>query len=504
MCERIAAGALVALALGILATVSVGNGLYYDDEAWTLNLFARAHGPLAIIREANSGDVHPPLGYLVFAGLHALLGDWLKVKLAMGWANAMAVGALVGMAGKGTMAGASRPTLWLSALLAGGAASVIMWGASLRWYALFDPVWWLALGYVGWTARNLRQSAAAIAVAGLVLFHTNYLACLAVPPLALVAALRHGRTATRTEWRTALAILAAAMLPCLPQAWIMLHVHLGYQGEERGSLIKSAAQTLATVIPGGALVPLTPAALAFTLGAALALAFAYVRRAAIPPETRHLALILALGVVGMVLTGLGYRQRNSLWLHLPFLLLLARALASLPARLAAPLLALLLPAEAVSMVHVARHHGTVKRSFDTPYAEAMATIAKLAQGCPATLVFHHDPVLDVLLAQARIRQLSPYSALGMGPEPVAPGQCVIRVESWAGVIDPALIAAWDRQLQPAGFYPETRTAIGHDDEAALKSRLTGTRLPESYLVIERLRATRLAVLRFPAAPPPGN
>ena len=139
--ERLA-GALVVLAvLALLAVVSNRAGSFFDDEIYTIGLLEPCRSWRDVIAAANGGDVHPPLGYLIDFGLWRLLGEWKAVQLVAGLANAAALAAVAWIAAPALP---RRTWLILVALLA-TAASVVMWGASLRWYAWFNPVFALAL-----------------------------------------------------------------------------------------------------------------------------------------------------------------------------------------------------------------------------------------------------------------------------------------------------------------------------------------------------------------------
>ncbi|MCW1383854.1 hypothetical protein OLX02_13600 [Novosphingobium sp. KCTC 2891] len=487
--ERLAASLAVFLVLAILAVVSVAHGTFYDDEAWTLHFMDRAPTVWRVIAEANAGDVHPPLGYVIMRVLHDVLGSWLAVKLAGGlWSAA-------GMAGLLWFAGAScdRRTLAWSALLLAGAATAVMWGTSLRWYAWFNPLYWPLAGFAGWRARSLTSGAAALAVGGVLLFHTNYLAALAVPPLALVVCLRHGAAAgTAERWRAA-AVLLAGALACLPQAWVMARVHMADGAEQTGSLGQALAQAGSTAVLGNAVFVAAPLALAFALVSLVALALAVTK-----PEWRRAAmpLLVPLIVSGglLVLSGVGYRGRNAVFLHPLWLLLVARALAASPRWLQGVGLAAALAMAALGLRNVAIHDGTMKRSFNTPYAAAMERLRAQAQACRAATVIHHDPVLGVLLAQAGMPQREAFMEQ-RAPVMLQPGDCLLAVHGWRGPRDPGRMAAWEASFRAPALVSAGRQPLGRDADAAMKARLSGESLDEAYLVLEPLRARSPMVYR---------
>ena len=165
--ERLA-GALVVLAvLALLAVVSNRAGSFFDDEIYTIGLLEPCRSWRDVIAAANGGDVHPPLGYLIDFGLWRLLGEWKAVQLVAGLANAAALAAVAWIAAPALP---RRTWLILVALLA-TAASVVMWGASLRWYAWFNPVFALALAAQLWLPLRRNDAAAVLAASSVVLLY---------------------------------------------------------------------------------------------------------------------------------------------------------------------------------------------------------------------------------------------------------------------------------------------------------------------------------------------
>ncbi len=139
--ERIAGGLIVLAGVSLLTLVSNRIGSFYDDEIYTIRLLEACRSWRDVIASANSGDVHPPLAYLIDYSLWQLLGNWKAVQLIAGLANAAALAEVAWIAAPVLP---RRSWLILTALLA-TAASTVMWGASLRWYAWFNPVFALAL-----------------------------------------------------------------------------------------------------------------------------------------------------------------------------------------------------------------------------------------------------------------------------------------------------------------------------------------------------------------------
>lgn len=486
--ERAAATVLVFVTLTAIAAASVANGSFFDDETWTLWFLTSYSGPAAIVAAANAGDVHPPLSYLLLAALHRALGDWTAVKLATGTLTAAGMAALTWFAA----AGLRRDAFFAATLLMASAASVVMWGASLRWYAFFNPLFWAAFGFVAWRARSLPTSAVAVSAAGTVLFHLNYLAVIAAPALALVACLRHGRAAGRSDCIKSSAAVAAGLIACIPQALVLVRVHLAYDGPQSGGLMMSLAQTGGTVLLGSAVFPLHPLALLFAAGAAVTIAW-HLRRHGLAMLRRPEVTVLMVCGVAMVASGLGYRHRNSLYLYPLALVVLAQALAELPRLPRVGAGALAAAFQLLGMAHVVGHHGTVKRSFDTPYPLAVATIERLARPCSQALVVHHDAVLDHLLNTAGVPQDSSWRGIPRARN-LPRGSCLIVVDGYAVGFPPDLLVRWRARVRSSALRRDAVERLGHDPYAGLKSRLSGEPVPEAMLVVFRYRVERNYVL----------
>jgi len=480
---RLAGAALVAASLAVLAILAVANGTFYDDEIFTLNLLRDCPGPAALIACANGADVHPPLGYLLDEAVHAALGSWAAVKLAKGLLMALAAGWLAWRAGRVLPATAFALLVALLAL----DGTLVMWSASLRWYGWFVPLYTLCLAQVLWGRQGPLASLAWLVLGGVMLFHINYLAVIAVPLLGLAWALRHGPGLSARQLRLGMVIVAAGLALCLPQAVVMIGVHLQYHGPQSGPLAMSLVQTGLTVFPGNALAPLTPLALAALTVVALATGLVLWRRTPLPPA---LVAILVLGMAAMIATGLGYRHRNNLFLHLTAVPLVALVLAALPPRLRVVAAAVVLAASAQGAINVVRHEGTIKRSYNTPYPAVIATIDGWSRRCPGRVVTDSDIVLGELLRGRPERA----GLDGSGTVMLQPGQCLIVETGSAADWWPEAQADWRarlaalpaRELAVARFRPEP--------EAARAARLMGKPMESHAATLRLLRLTAPAAV----------
>lgn len=488
--ERSIGTALVFLALAALVVLTNRFGSYYDDEIASIRLMEQAHDWRAVIALANSRDVHPPLGYLIDFALHTLTGDWKTVQLVAGLVNAGALAAFVWLAAQGL----PRRTWRVLAFLAATAATQIMWGASLRWYAWFNPLFAVTLASLLWGQLSARSAAALIAVTGAALLHTSYLALIAVPLLGIVWCWRYRLALDRTTLLAAMLCGALALAVCLPQLLVFREVHLPGGEAQRGGLTLAFAQTATTVLLGNAVFPLAvlPAL------AGLALCSAILRLATSPQRWPPLAPVLAIVMTGsavMALSGLGYKPRNSVFLNLACLPLLAAGLAALPLRWRIAALAIVGLFQLQGMRNVALHEDTSKRSFNTPYPELVAMIGSMSKNCLHTVVAHTDVVLAYLL-DGRTVQSSPYDET---MAQLRPGDCVIREEGTAFELPPDRVAQWKMSFNSAALRPEQVAQFREEAAAAWIGRRLGQPITPYAARLEKLRVTAPAMV--PASQP---
>jgi hypothetical protein len=481
--ERLLGTLAVFTALALLTLLTTANGTWFDDEIASIRLIEEARSLRDVIALANGGDVHPPLGYAVDYALVHLLGQFKAVQVVAGLANSAALAGFVWLAGR-----ALPPRAWrLLVLLAATCATAIMWGASLRWYAWFNPVFALALGAVLWGKWRPLPCALVLAAAAVILFHTSYLAVIAAPVLGMLWVSRYRTMVKPREWLWLGGIILGTALLCLPQAIVFLSVHLPSQSHQRGGLAMAFVQSAITLILGNAVFPLGLIPLAAVLAQCLALLmFALTASPQQRARWLGLATAVAAGLLLLALSGLGYKPRNAVFLLLAMLPLLAVSLAALPARGRVLALAVIAAAQLSGYANVARHQDTGKRSFNTPYALMLARLPALTAGCRHTVIAHDDEVLAYILPATAL-QSRPFAQETIL---LAPGDCVAMEQGSALDRAPADMRPWQSALDSPALKP-LRAEVFHPEPAvALAGRWIG-RTVEPY-------AARLEVRRASA------
>jgi hypothetical protein len=472
--EAWAGAALVFVTLAVLSWLSNRNGLYFDDEIFTIQLLEGRPSLRSVIVAANSYDLHPPLSYAIQHVLHGLTGNWKAVQLVAGMANAAAFGAFAGLAHRGLPRSAWLILVGLLATFATG----IMWGAALRWYAWFTPCFTLALALVLWGRLSPLASLAALAGLGAVMFHIGYLSVIACPLLGLIWFWRYRREIDwNTTKRAGLILLAAAAL-CMPQVLVLLRVHLAYPIETQvGSVPMSLVQTVFTVGIGNALFPLNPFPLLVLamFGAALLWSLRNLR---LDDPLLALWVVVVLGNAVMVQSGLGLKPRNSLFLTITLLPLLARALAGLALPLRIPALLIAAAFMIQGMVNVALHQGTDKRSFNTPHRAIIATITRMAASCRNATVVNFDEVTAHALP-AGLFQTDRNRGMDRRFEP---GDCLIVAQGSASECAQLVSVELETVLRQPGIEFASRKRFGPEPDRARAGRLLGKTI-EPYAAI---------------------
>lgn len=486
--QRMGGTVLVFLVLAALTVVSTRVGTFFDDEIATVTMLDAARDWRAVVTVANSGDVHPPLSYVIDFALRQALGSWKAVQLCAGLANAAALAGFAWAAG-GVL---PRRTWWVLAGLLATMATAVMWGASLRWYAWFNPVFALTLAMQLWAPIRAGTSAVLLAISAVLLFHLGYLAVVAVPLLGCVWLWRYRPVLRNRDLVIAAAATALALALCLPQLHVFLTVHLAAQGPQRGNMGAAMLQSTITVLLGNAVFPLgvLPLAAAAVGGGAIVrlLARPGARAAAMP-----LVVLVGAGLVMLALTGLGYKPRNAVFLEIAALPVLAAALTALPrgARTGALIVIGLFQLQGVA--NVALHRDTAKRSFNTPYRAVVAAIERLGADCPRTVVTHNDHVLTYLLAPLPLMQsgaLSPSQTIALRP-----GDCLLVEDGSAYDVAPKSAGRWQIAMEAIPRREEALVRFRPEPAMAVAGRLLGHPVGDHAATLRKYRV--IAPTRLP-------
>jgi hypothetical protein len=485
--QRNTAVLFVAVAFALVCVLSVAGWAPYDDEITNFHM-VEGQSLVAIVRHANSVDVHPPGAYVLNAILYDLLGSWESVKIASGCLNALALALFLWLAYERLP---PRPRLMLTFLLA-SAATLVLWGASVRWYAYFDPIFCVTLAVILFSDMRRSVRTAILAVASVALFYIAYAAFCAV----LVLCIAHiGRDVRQWTKRDVLILLAAGALGfvlILPQLIVFLKVHAPNQGSQVGAPLMALAQSAMTLTIGNAVFPVSAAPIIY--GLVILVALGFYSRAPRSQLEWLIIIVLTTGLVAMSLSGLGVKPRNSAYLLPLALLAVSYAIASMPQPLYIAAAIVVIAFQALSVRNVMAHEDTSKGSYNTDFVAALRQIQSWRALNGSLVVFSHDPVMTYMLDKAAIPQSSPYELTARPTVQIRRGGFFAVVHTYRGVIPTSATTRMYAMTQLDGIHRLAMQDIGPDRYAGIKGRVLKDTLPPFYIHMELFETNRDVLL----------
>ena len=355
--RRMRVAFLIFISIAAISVASLSLGYFYDDEMFTIRSVS-SNDYVSLSRYINQNDVHPPGSYLIVKFLFDMFGSWEAVKLFSGVLNAFALAVFGFLAFPKVASGARLPLAILLML----SATTVMWGASVRWYAYFNPIFAITLGILLFSSLSLTKRSIILGVACVFLFYLSYAALCAAPVLLLVHLWREKDNLQAPRYhhppprRPARARGLRASAPRF--RWSDCAAD-----HQRGSLFGALSQIAITLLVGNAVFP---AAVAPALYAALVLGLcAYLLFAKQKSRLDWTVLVaLLVGTVAMVATGIAVKPRNSVFLLPLVFLLIASAVDGLPTLFRRATLAAIAIFQLIGVVDVVTHRGTLKSGFD--------------------------------------------------------------------------------------------------------------------------------------------
>lgn len=472
--------ALIFVSVAIISIISVQNGSFYDDEIYNINSVTE-NDAASLWRYINAADVHPPGSYLINKLLFALLGSWESVKIFGGILNGLGLAVFAFLA-FGKINAAMR---WPLALLLMASGTHIMWGASVRWYAYFNPIFTIALGIILFSTISVTKRTLVLGASIILLFYLSYAAFCAAPVLLLAHVSREKWRLKRNDIVLLILVGFVSFLVCLPQLNNLIHVQLLSQAKQTGSFFSALIQVAITLLVGNAVFPIAILPAIYTAAVlALVLFFIFLK-----PKSQldWIALAaLTVGALAMAASGIGIKPRNSVFLLPLIFLIVSSSIAALPKPLSRGAIALVALFQIAGITNVIEHRGTLKGSFDTNYNSAIATIRAWKKQCRGDVfVFHHDVVFGYLLDASSIKNSSPFSSSKATQFDFTDGDCVIFVKTFHGGFDSGTIASYFQSTQAPGLEPTGIQRISEDPGAAAKSWIAKESFPQYLIVLYR-------------------
>ena len=468
--RRMRVAFLIFISIAAISVASLSLGYFYDDEMFTIRSVS-SNDYVSLSRYINQNDVHPPGSYLIVKFLFDMFGSWEAVKLFSGVLNAFALAVFGFLAFPKVASGARLPLAILLML----SATTVMWGASVRWYAYFNPIFAITLGILLFSSLSLTKRSIILGVACVFLFYLSYAALCAAPVLLLVHLWREKDNLRRPDIVILLLVGLLGLAVCVPQLRVFAGA-IGAADHQRGSLFVALSQIAITLFVGNAVFP---AAVAPALYAALVLGLGayllFVKQKSRLDRTVLAALLV--GTVAMVATGIAIKPRNSVFLLPLVFLLIASAIDGLPTLFRRVALTAIAIFQLIGVFDVITHRNTIKSGFDADYKSTLTTIVGWKQHCKGGLtVFDHDVTLNYLLEQNSIATSSPFAA-STRPVTLSPGDCAVLVKTYRGGFSAEGIAAFYRELENPALKQQAEAKISEDPNAATKSRLGHEPIP---------------------------
>jgi hypothetical protein len=463
----------------------------FDDEIYTLTLIERPARALLTVLPATQDD-HPPLSYLVFHGLRQLdLTDagMRLCSLAMTALALLLVQVLVlSWIAERERAAVSPQTRLIAVLMFGLIPIAVSQGDALRWYPLFAlQIALFVTLYLAPRGDAIRLwSGAALGLAG----STNFLALLMVPALMVhryVFQRQFRWSFDLTYW---LLTGGTAVLGFYTAYWVLAH-RRGEVDAQFGSVVKSAPLDLLGFFGGDALGISQSWLIAPTIAIfALAIVSAIDRKQ--PGNPVHLLLLMLASTAAMVLAGFA-KPRSFLYLAPAVAALLTlyfdrQARQSHAGRtLTLIALVLALSVSAIANVNFGAH--PFKRNSVIPYQSILDFIHGNANG--SALVISTDPVVPWMLRTNADNECAGYFMAARAC--VAGGRRYDSIFVISGHSNRSAHAVTMANFQSlvaeatAGRTKVTSFGAGLDEDAALKSWLSGVPLDRYILTVDYYR-----------------
>jgi hypothetical protein len=495
-CARAHVVDLAAMAILFFATSLAAGRVWrfpFDDEIYTLSVITRQSALTLLTTFPTREDVHPPLSYLVFHALRQLGLDDAGMRMCSLAMTAAAFALfqilVLTLIAQRHRAAGSLPIRLITVLLFGLTPLAISQGDALRWYPLFTL--FVALFVTLYLASRDRTtqlcSGAALGLAA----STNLAAALLVPPFMLY---RYGLQ-RRFCWSFDLPFWLLAgccgALGVYSAFWVFAR-RLALVHTQFGSILQAIPVDALGFFGGDALgVSQSWIVVPAVIISALAFAAAIDRRE--PQKPAHFLLLIIAATVLLALAGFA-KPRSFLYLAPMVAALLTCFFAALASKgkggraLLFVSLMLATSVSAIANVNFGTH--PFKRNSSIPYQAILDFIH--GNGTGRTLVVSTDPVIPWMLEHGGGSDLCA-GYFFQSRRCLVPGQGFDSIFIVSGHNDKSANAAVMRKFNrligevTAGRSKVATLHAGVDQDAALKTRLTGVPLDDFVLKVEYYR-----------------
>jgi hypothetical protein len=468
--------ALIFLSISIVTVLSVNNGSFYDDEIFNISSVP-ANDVVSLWHLVNAKDVHPPGSYLINKLLFTMLGRWEYVKIFGGILNGFGLTVFALLAFSRISAAMRLPLVILLAT----SGTFVMWGASVRWYAYFNPIFTIALALILFSSISFTKRTLILGLSVTLLFYISYAAFCAAPVLLVIHILRERENIKRSDIVTVFAVGFVSFILCAPQLITFIQVQLLTQVGQTGSFVSAIAQLAITLLVGNAVFPI--ATLPTIYAAAIIALMIYFLLFKLKTKLDWIALTaLTIGALAMAASGIGVKPRNSVFLLPLMYLIVSSSIATLPKTLSRAAIAFITLFQIMGIVNAAQHRGTLKGSYDTNYSLAIKTITSWNKQCRGNLIlFHYDVVFAYMLDALSIKNSSPFNGHENMQLDLDQGDCVVFVKTYHGGFDRGTIASYMQTMNASQLESREVQQFSKDPNAAAKAWIAKEPFPQ-YLI----------------------
>ena len=285
----------------------------FDDEIYTLSLIEN-NSAIKVVLDTVGGDVHPPLSYLLFLGLHRLgLSEpaMRLCSLAMTAFSLMLFHLLaLTLVGRRNQRAVAVSTRLIAVLLFGLCPLAVSQGDALRWYPLFAMLisLFVTLYIAGSNSAARLWSAVPLGIAA----STNFLTAIVIPPFALYRYGLQRQFRARFDVAYWLVVLLFASLGIFSAYWLFVN-NLDTAGTQLNNGIIRAAMTDVLGFFGGNALGISQAWIIVPTVAISAIAVFSVTDRREPANPVHLILLMLAAPALIVLLGFA-KPRSFLYL----------------------------------------------------------------------------------------------------------------------------------------------------------------------------------------------
>lgn len=369
----------------------------FDDELFNITIVETLSFS-QMIDFIQSSDAHPPISYIFNKLLFSIFNDWKVVRLVTALLFSSAICYAIAETKKRNGINSSI----LIFLLLGLQPAMLMWGTSLRWYAIFVGV----LTWVSFTptSKSIGLYWTKFILGSILLLYTGYIAMLILPGLAWIY--YSGMKGGEKRKLTLLTISGIIIfIVFIPQLLIFKSVHFKAANSQFYSFISNLQGVFISQFSNQGLFPITFFAIISAIGFLVLWGVEFhnllknkLNENALPYFST-IILIVAAGIAGRFRSLVVANPFQAIWI--------TELTKKNSSRLVKCAIALIVISNIAGLINVSKHKDTTKSNWNIPMKQILNLVQKEGiQG--KTVVYCHDPILSYQLEKSGYPVLGPY------------------------------------------------------------------------------------------------